>query len=218
MTDIPSGYTPGKWIYARDDGKACITTVARCGDYVIGLDSTPYEGGNYRDSALSPDDEADARLIALAPEMADEIVRLRADLAQVREELNLNRLGLSLTRDQRDDLRALNTELLEGLNTIAAWHEGPKVSGHFDEPAAASVARALITAAFEFAMAEITRLRAEVERKDAALRAWDDAVRVDVTMEGPFYMGVSSTLGRQAWELTRAALTAQEAPNADDNS
>lgn len=119
MTDIPSGYTPGKWIYARDDGKACITTVARCGDYVIGLDSTPYEGGNYRDSALSPDDEADARLIALAPEMADEIVRLRA----------------------------LNAELLEGLNTIAAWHDGPKVSGHFDEPAAASVARALIAKA-----------------------------------------------------------------------
>lgn len=53
-------------------------------------------------------------------------------------------------------------------------------------------------------------LRVELERKDAALRAWDDAVRVDVTMEGPRYIGVSSTLGKQAWERTRAALSAQK--------
>lgn len=49
---------------------------------------------------------------------------------------------------------------------------------------------------------EIARLRAEVERLRAALEAWMDAVRIDVVMEGPQYMGVSSTLGRKAWELT----------------
>lgn len=46
---------------------------------------------------------------------------------------------------------------------------------------------------------EITRLR-------AALELWHHAVKIDVTMEGPQYMGVSSILGRQAWERTRAAL------------
>lgn len=140
MTDIPSGYTPGPWeIEPRSKTYVSISApkhllLARVVWCLNGEEATP-------------SCEANARLIALAPEMADEIVRLRADLAQVREELNLNRLGLSLTRDQRDDLRALNAELLEGLNTIAAWHDGPKVSGHFDEPAAASVARALIAKA-----------------------------------------------------------------------
>ncbi len=53
----------------------------------------------------------------------------------------------------------------------------------------------------------ITRLRAEVERLRAALEAWDAAVRIDVLMEGPRYMGIEPSRGRQAWELTRAALT-----------
>lgn len=67
-----------------------------------------------------------------------------------------------------------------------------------------------LRAALDASEAEITRLRAEVASKNAALRAWENAVRVDATMEGPVYMGVSSTLGKQAWELTRAALTSQE--------
>lgn len=46
----------------------------------------------------------------------------------------------------------------------------------------------------------------EIDRLRAALDAWMDAVRIDVTMEGPHHMGVSSTLGRKAWELSRAAL------------
>lgn len=40
----------------------------------------------------------------------------------------------------------------------------------------------------------------------AALWAWYEAVQVDVTMEGPVYRGVSSTLGRKAWEMTYPAL------------
>ena len=52
----------------------------------------------------------------------------------------------------------------------------------------------------------------EIERLRAALEAWNSAVRVDVLMEGPRYMGVSGTAGARAWELTRAALT-QEKPN-----
>lgn len=112
MTDIPSGYTPGPWeIEPRSKTYVSISApkhslLARVVWCLNGEEATP-------------SCEANARLIALAPEMADEIVRLRA----------------------------LNAELLEGLNTIAAWHDGPKVSGHFDEPAAASVARALIAKA-----------------------------------------------------------------------
>lgn len=56
----------------------------------------------------------------------------------------------------------------------------------------------------------ITSLRAELERKDEALEAWNSAVRVDVLMEGARYMGVEPSRGRQAWELTRAALSAQK--------
>lgn len=44
----------------------------------------------------------------------------------------------------------------------------------------------------------------EIERLRAALEAWMDAVMIDATMEGPRYIGVSSTLGRKAWEKTSA--------------
>lgn len=54
------------------------------------------------------------------------------------------------------------------------------------------------------------RLTARVDELEGALEAWSDAVRIDVVMEGPQYMGVSSTLGRKAWEKTRAALSASQ--------
>lgn len=47
---------------------------------------------------------------------------------------------------------------------------------------------------------------AEIAKLRAALELWHLATKIDVTMEGPRYMGVSSILGRQAWERTRAAL------------
>jgi hypothetical protein len=46
---------------------------------------------------------------------------------------------------------------------------------------------------------EVTRLR-------AALELWHLATKINVTMEGPQYMGVSYILGRQAWERTRDVL------------
>jgi hypothetical protein len=54
---------------------------------------------------------------------------------------------------------------------------------------------------------QFARLTAENTRLRAALEAWMDAVVIDVTMEGPRYMGVSSTLGRKAWENTLAVFT-----------
>ena len=62
------------------------------------------------------------------------------------------------------------------------------------------------SAAMREAADEITRLRAENERLRAALEAWNHAVRIDVLMEGPRYMGVSGEAGKRAWEMTRAAL------------
>lgn len=60
---------------------------------------------------------------------------------------------------------------------------------------------------FEKELQIIENLRATNERYREALEAWNSAVRVDVLMEGPRYMGVSGTAGARAWELTRAALT-----------
>jgi hypothetical protein len=54
---------------------------------------------------------------------------------------------------------------------------------------------------------EIASLKAEVERLREALEAWNAAVRIDVLMEGPRYMGVEPSRGREAWELARTALT-----------
>ncbi|HMU15856.1 MAG TPA: hypothetical protein PKC95_00295 [Thauera aminoaromatica] len=67
-------HTPGPWIYApsRDDkGElARVTVVAHCCGYVIGL-PTSIPGGNYRDGDPSGDEEADARLIAAAPDLLE---------------------------------------------------------------------------------------------------------------------------------------------------
>lgn len=56
------------------------------------------------------------------------------------------------------------------------------------------------------ALDEVVKLRARIERLEKALRAWESAVRVDVLMEGPRYMGVSGGAGERAWKMTRAAL------------
>lgn len=71
----PPRHTPGPWVYALEYGPTVtepprITTVARCANYVIGLPSE-YPGGNYRDGDPSGDEEADARLIAAAPELLE---------------------------------------------------------------------------------------------------------------------------------------------------
>ena len=68
-------HTPGPWVYAREYGASVteapkITTVARCADFVIGLECD-YPGGDYRNGDPSGDEEADARLIAAAPDLLD---------------------------------------------------------------------------------------------------------------------------------------------------
>jgi hypothetical protein len=45
-----------------------------------------------------------------------------------------------------------------------------------------------------------------LERMEGALEAWEDAVRVSPTMEGP-YVAVINVKAQHAWRLTAAALT-----------
>lgn len=76
-----SKHTPGPWAYALEYGPNItepprITTVGRCANYVIGLPSD-YPGGNYRDGDPSGDEEADARLMAAAPELLAALKHLR---------------------------------------------------------------------------------------------------------------------------------------------
>jgi hypothetical protein len=79
-----SKHTPGPWAYALEYGPNItepprITTIGRCANYVIGLPSD-YPGGNYRDGDPSGDEEADARLIAAAPEMLEVLEDIKRKL------------------------------------------------------------------------------------------------------------------------------------------
>ena len=74
-------HTPGPWIYAREFGPNItelprITTIARCADFVIGLECD-YPGGDYRNGDPSGDEEADARLIAASPDMLSVLQELK---------------------------------------------------------------------------------------------------------------------------------------------
>jgi hypothetical protein len=54
---------------------------------------------------------------------------------------------------------------------------------------------------------EITRLTAENERLRAALDLYRDAVVIDVTMEGPRFMGSNSSALKRAWDADCAELS-----------
>jgi hypothetical protein len=80
-----------------------------------------------------------------------------------------------------------------------------------DEIARLTAVRAECERQFQEKVQEIITLTARVAELEGALQAWEDAVRIDVVMEGPRYIGVDYRRGFIAWEKTLAALT-QPAP------
>ena len=54
--------------------------------------------------------------------------------------------------------------------------------------------------------AEMDRLTTENERLRSILELYRDAVRIDVTMEGPKFMGANSSALKRAWDADIAAL------------
>lgn len=115
----------------------------------------------YRLSGADPDGNEDWRL---APYAVQEVRRLRAEsdesdaqLTTLAEELHaaINEPMYAGTRqdwihraqaaEAKVTALAQQVERLEAaLNDIAAWHDGPEVTGRFDEPGAARVARAAL--------------------------------------------------------------------------
>lgn len=81
---IAQGFTPGPWVAAcRDVPAGCdrphVATIAIVGDWIVGVETPGYPGGNYRDIAYQPDED-DARLIAAAPDLAEALANLLDDV------------------------------------------------------------------------------------------------------------------------------------------
>lgn len=53
-------------------------------------------------------------------------------------------------------------------------------------------------------------LTAEVEKLRAALNLYREAVRIDVTMEGPKFMGLNGSALKRAWDADRATLEGKQ--------
>lgn len=53
-------------------------------------------------------------------------------------------------------------------------------------------------------------LTARVEELEGVLTRYREAVRIDVTMEGPKFMGSNASALKRAWDADRAALTKGE--------
>jgi hypothetical protein len=143
---------------------------------------------------------------ALGEEAADEIARLTAEveklttaLAHADEQAKKIEAALWPTAE----LNARLTAEVESLRALAATCNcgGMDDGNHFSDCpyllSLESPRRAIENAA----------LTARVAELEAILQAWDNAVRIDVLMEGPRYMGVDLRRGRDAWEKTSAALS-----------
>lgn len=79
MTDKTGvrNWTEAPWVAYDDNetfprGSAEVATVASVGGWIVGVPTPGFPGGNYRDIE-SGTEEADARLIAAAPELADHL-------------------------------------------------------------------------------------------------------------------------------------------------
>ena len=116
----------------------------------------------------------------LMTEAADHIIALRAEVERLRGFETANRLNAAQVKAQRAEVERLQQDHEHARKSLEA------------ETASLKKYRA--------------HLEAEVERLRAALQAWDDAVVVNLVMEGPRFNGVRWNKAATAWELTRAAL------------
>ena len=68
-----SKHTPGPWVALYQPGRdAEIATVSWVGEWCVGVNTPGFPGCNYRDTKWG-DTEADARLIAAAPDLLEAI-------------------------------------------------------------------------------------------------------------------------------------------------
>ena len=99
-------HTPGPWVTEQDRDpphRPEIATVAWVADWCVGIPTPGYPGGNYRDADYGTN-EADARLIAAAPDL----------LAALQRALNV----LDATGAQ-DDANAARAAIAKALGTAA---------------------------------------------------------------------------------------------------
>lgn len=96
-----SAHTPGPWVFAEDARpRPEVATVAWVGDFVVGIPTPGFEGGNYRDADYGTD-EADARLIAAAPDLLEALEFALRDMEATRAQFaskvpNVGVLGMSI--------------------------------------------------------------------------------------------------------------------------
>lgn len=109
---------------------------------------------------------------------------------------------------ERDALRAENERLRAELHTASdmnAVYEGRLQEKEADN-ARMKAEIASLTEEFGIQNNDLGKALLENERLRAALRMWEDAVKIDVKMQGPQYAGVRYLEGREAWKATCAAL------------
>jgi hypothetical protein len=75
-----SAWTPGPWVACNDSetiprGRSEVATVACIGEWIVGASTPGFPGGNYRDIDHGTE-EADATLIAAAPELVEALLAI----------------------------------------------------------------------------------------------------------------------------------------------
>lgn len=164
-------------------------------DIVNRLNAPPVANHYYR-----PGDRIDGLVLTERREAAAEITRLR-----------------SLLPDGMDDCRIIFEQCevghgwLRGENWVkhdCPWCQIARLRAENErlkEQAAAPWVDGYETAKDEY-RSRLIEAEEKIERLREALLAWEDAVRIDVTMEGPHFMGVERIRGERAWGLTAAIL------------
>ena len=124
--EIPTGYTPGPWqvgvdadeysVHREEDGRRGLSwSAVGPGDFeAVALVVVPSSAG------MDDVREANARLIALAPEMAADLAALRSQVSALTEERGRLREALEWYGEQARLARIIHAEGDEGRRNLAA--------------------------------------------------------------------------------------------------